>query len=73
MKKGSFDSLGPATAMKMSPDRQVRKNVTSFARCLIVRSVQEPALQIQDTIFLQAVGGAIVISAVAVGIFACDP
>jgi hypothetical protein len=36
--------------------------------------VQEPALrQIQDTIFIQAIIGALIISAVAVGIFCAIP
>ncbi len=61
--------------MKMSPGSPSTKN-RNIIRKVFDREVwvQEPALrQIQDTIFLQAVGGAIVISAVAVGIFVAIP
>jgi len=75
MKKGSFDSLGSCNSYEDEPW------IAKYEKRNIIRKVfdrevwvQEPALrQIQDTIFLQAVGGAIVISAVAVGIFVAIP
>ncbi|KAI9875596.1 MAG: hypothetical protein M1830_008221 [Pleopsidium flavum] len=75
MKKGSFDSLGTCNSYEDEPW------IAKYEKRNIIRKVfdrevwiQEPALrQIQDTIFLQAVGGAIVISAVAVGVFVAIP
>lgn len=75
MKKGSFDSLGSTNSYEDEPW------IAKYEKRNIVRKVfdrevwiQEPALrQIQDTIFLQAVGGAILISAVVVGIFVAFP
>lgn len=71
MKKGSFDSLGTNNSYENEPwiAKYEKRNVI---RKVFDREVwiQEPALrQIQDTIFLQAVLGAFVLSAVAVAIF----
>lgn len=75
MKNGSFDSLGSSNSYEDEPwiAKYEKRNLI---RKIFDREVwvQEPALrQIQDTIFLQAVGGAIVISAIAVGILVAVP
>lgn len=75
MKNGSFDSLGSSNSYEDEP-WIVKYEKRNVIRKIFDREVwiQEPALrQIQDTIFLQSIGGAIVISAVAVGIFVAIP
>ncbi|KZF20906.1 hypothetical protein L228DRAFT_181686 [Xylona heveae TC161] len=75
LKKGSFDSLGSNNSYEDEPW------VAKYEKRNIIRKVfdrevwiQEPALrQIQDTIFLQAILGAFIISAVAVAIFVAVP
>ncbi|KAI9817570.1 MAG: hypothetical protein M1827_001182 [Pycnora praestabilis] len=75
LKKASFDTLGSANSYEDEPW------IAKYEKRNIIRKVfdrevwiQEPALrQIQDTIFIQAVGGALVISAVIVGIFVALP
>ena len=75
MKTGSFDSLGSTNSYEDEPW------VVKYDKRILIRKVfdrevwiQEPALrQIQDTIFLQAIAGALVITAVAVGIFCAIP
>ncbi len=75
MKKGSFDSLGSSNSYEDEP-WVVKYEKRNIIRKVFDREVwvREPALrQIQDTIFLQAIGGAIIISTVAVGIFVAIP
>ena len=75
MSKGSFDTMGSSNSYEDEPW------VAKYEKRNLIRKVfdrevwiQEPALrQIQDTIFLQAVGGALIISAVAVGVFVALP
>lgn len=75
MSKSSFDTLGSSNSYEDEPW------VAKYEKRNLIRKVfdrevwiQEPALrQIQDTIFLQAVLGALIISAVAVGIFVALP
>ncbi|KAI9674597.1 MAG: hypothetical protein M1829_003679 [Trizodia sp. TS-e1964] len=75
MKKESFESFGSSNSYEDEPW------VAKYEKRNLIRKVfdrevwiQEPALrQIQDTIFLQAIGGSIIISAVAVGIFVALP
>ena len=75
LEKRSFDSLCSANSYEDEPW------VAKYEKRNLVRKVfdrevwiREPALrQIQDTIFLQAVGGSVVISAVAVGVFVALP
>ncbi|KAI9804903.1 MAG: hypothetical protein M1833_006206 [Piccolia ochrophora] len=75
LKKASFDSIGTKNSYEDEPW------VAKYEKRNLVRKVfdrevwiKEPALrQIQDTIFLQAVGGALVISAVCVGVFVALP
>lgn len=75
MKKASFDSIGSSNSYEDEPwvAKYEKRNVI---RKVFDREVwiQEPALrQIQDTIFLQALGGALVITAITVGIFVALP
>ena len=75
MSKISLDSFGSRNSYEDEPwvAKYEKRNVI---RKVFDREVwiQEPALrQIQDTIFLQALGGALVITAVAVGIFVAFP
>ncbi len=75
MKKGSFDSLGSCNNYEDEP-WIVKYEKRNVIRKIFDREVwiQEPALrQIQDTIFIQSILGAIVISAIAVGIFVAIP
>ncbi len=75
MKKGSFDSLGSRNNYEDEP-WIVKYEKRNVIRKIFDREVwiQEPALrQIQDTIFIQSILGAIVISAIAVGIFVAIP
>lgn len=73
--KGSFDTLGSANSYEDEPW------VAKYEKRNIIRKVfdrevwiQEPALrQIQDTIFCQALGGGLIITAIAVGIFCAFP
>lgn len=73
--KMSFDTVGSGKSYEDEPwvARYEKRNII---RKVFDRQVwvQEPALrQIQDTIFLQAIGGALIISAVSVAIFVAVP
>lgn len=73
--KESFDAVATANSYEDEPwiIKYEKRNVI---RKVFDREVwiQEPALrQIQDTIFLQAIGGALIITAVSVGIFCALP
>ena len=75
LKKESFDSLGSTNSYEDEPwvAKYEKRNVV---RKVFDREVwiQEPALrQIQDTIFLQAVGGALVAAAIFTAIFVALP
>ncbi len=75
MSKSSFDTLGSANSYEDEPwvAKYEKRNIL---RKVFDREVwiQEPALRsIQDTIFIQALGGALVITAVSVGIFCAFP
>ena len=75
MSKGSFDTLGSNNSYEDEPwvAKYEKRNII---RKIFDREVwiQEPALrQIQDTIFLQAVLGSLILSAIAVGIFVAVP
>ncbi|KAL9001837.1 MAG: hypothetical protein Q9180_010005 [Flavoplaca navasiana] len=75
MKKDSFDTLGSNNSYEDQPW------VAKYEKRNLIRKVfdrevwiQEPALrQIQDTIFLQAVLGSLVLTAICVGIFVALP
>jgi hypothetical protein len=75
LKTGSFDSFGPHNSYEDEPW------VAKYEKRNLIRKVfdrevwiQEPALrQIQDTIFLQAIITAVVITAVIVGVFCAIP
>lgn len=75
MKKGSFDSFGASNSYEDQPwiAKYDKRNVI---RKVFDREVwiQEPALrQIQDTIFLQALLGSVILTAICVGIFVALP
>ena len=75
LKKGSFDSFGSKNSYEDEPwiAKYEKRNIM---RKIFDREVwiQEPALrQIQDTIFLQAIGTAVIISAVLVAVFVAVP
>ncbi|KAI9888817.1 MAG: hypothetical protein M1814_006271 [Vezdaea aestivalis] len=73
--KTSFDSFGSTNSYEDEP-WVVQYDKRNIVRKVFDREVwiQEPALrQIQDTIFLQAVGGSIVIAAIFAAIFVCLP
>lgn len=75
MSKGSFDTVGSANSYEDEPwvAKYEKRNIL---RKILDREVwiQEPVLrQIQDTIFLQALAGAIIITAISVGIFCAFP
>ncbi|KAL8716167.1 MAG: hypothetical protein Q9220_000072 [cf. Caloplaca sp. 1 TL-2023] len=75
MKKDSFDSLGSSNSYEDQP-WVAKYEKRNLIRKVLDREVwiQEPALrQIQDTIFLQAVLGSIIITAICVGIFVAFP
>ncbi len=73
--KGSFDTFASANSYEDEPW------IAKYEKRNLIRKVfdrevwiQEPALrQIQDTIFLQAIGGALIITAISVGIFCALP
>lgn len=75
MTKTSIETFGSANSYEDEPW------IAKYEKRNIVRKVfdrevwiQEPALrQIQDTIFLQAIGGALIITAISVGIFCALP
>lgn len=75
LKKASFDSMGSSNSYEDEPW------VAKYEKRNIIRKVfdrevwiQEPALrQIQDTIFLQAIGSALLTTAITVGIFVALP
>lgn len=71
MKNGSFEHLGSNKSYENEPWIAKYEN-RNVIRKIFDREVwiQEPALrQIQDTIFLQAILGAVVLSLVAMGVF----
>lgn len=73
--KKSFDSVDSSNSYEDEPwvARYDKRNVIRkvFDRQIWI---QEPALrQVQDTIFLQALGGALIITAISVGIFVALP
>ena len=75
MGKGSFESVGSANSYENEPwvAKYEKRNII---RKILDREVwiQEPALrQIQDTIFLQAIGGALIVTAISMGIFCAVP
>lgn len=75
MAKNSFDTLGSTNSYEDEPwvAKYEKRNIV---RKVLDREVwiQEPALrQIQDTIFLQAMAGALIITAISVGIFCALP
>ena len=75
MSKCSFDTLGSSNSYEDEP-WIAKYDKRNLVRKIFDREVwiQEPALrQIQDTIFLQALGGALIITAVSVGIFCAFP
>ncbi|KAL9108040.1 MAG: hypothetical protein Q9227_007146 [Pyrenula ochraceoflavens] len=75
LKHYSFDSLTSSNSYEDEP-WVARYEKRNLVRKVFDREVwiKEPALrQIQDTIFLQAMGGALVISAVAAGVFVALP
>ncbi|KAK3169051.1 hypothetical protein OEA41_005499 [Lepraria neglecta] len=75
MAKGSFDTMGSTNSYEDEPwiAKYEKRNIL---RKILDREVwiQEPVLrQIQDTIFLQAMGGSLIITAISVGIFCTFP
>ena len=75
MSKASFDSMATANSYEDEP-WVARYEKRNLVRKVFDREVwiQEPALrQIQDTIFLQAMGGALLVSASCVAIFIAGP
>lgn len=73
--KGSFDTLGSSNSYEDEPwvAKYEKRNII---RKIFDREVwiQEPALrQIQDTIFLQAILGSLLLTAICVGIFVALP
>jgi len=75
LKSGSFDSFGSSNSYEDEP-WIAKYDKRNFIRKIFDREVwiQEPALrQIQDTIFLQAIITAVVISAIIVGVFCAIP
>lgn len=75
LKKGSFDSFGTSNSYEDEP-WVAKYDKRNIIRKIFDREVwiQEPALrQIQDTIFLQAILTALVLSGVLIAIFASVP
>ena len=75
MKEKFFDSFGNSNSYEDEP-WVVKYEKRNILRKILDREVwiQEPALrQIQDTIFIQAVSGSIILSAIIVGIFIAFP
>lgn len=75
LSKGSFDTCASSNSYEDEPwvAKYEKRNIL---RKILDREVwiQEPALrQIQDTIFIQAILGAVIITAVSVGIFCAIP
>ena len=75
MKKDSFDTLGSKNSFEDEPwiAKYEKRN---FIRKIFDREVwiQEPALrQIQDTIFLQAITGALLVAGIIAAIFVAVP
>lgn len=75
MGKGSFETLGSSNSYEDEPwvAKYEKRNIL---RKVFDREVwiQEPALrQIQDTIFLQALLGALILTAISVGVFVAFP
>ncbi|KAL8896701.1 MAG: hypothetical protein Q9207_007584 [Kuettlingeria erythrocarpa] len=75
MKRGSFDSFGASNSYEDQP-WVAKYDKRNLVRKVFDREVwiQEPALrQIQDTIFLQALLGSVILTAICVGIFVALP
>jgi hypothetical protein len=75
LKKGSFDSFGSSNSYEDEP-WVAKYEKRNYIRKIFDRElwIQEPALrQIQDTIFLQAVLTAVLMSAIIVGVFCAIP
>ncbi|KAL8958365.1 MAG: hypothetical protein Q9193_004562 [Seirophora villosa] len=75
MKKSSFDSFGASNSYEDQP-WIAKYDKRNMIRKVFDREVwiQEPALrQIQDTIFLQALLGSVILTAICVGIFVALP
>ena len=75
MGKCSFDTLKTSNSYEDEP-WVAKYDKRNIIRKIFDREVwiQEPALrQIQDTIFLQALGGALLMTAIIVGIFCAFP
>jgi hypothetical protein len=73
--KSSMDSFGSSNSFETEP-WVIRYEKRNIVRKIFDREVwiKEPALRsIQDTIFIQAVVGAIIISAIIVGVFIAIP
>jgi hypothetical protein len=75
MGKGSFETMGSTNSYEDEPwiAKYEKRNIL---RKILDREVwiQEPALrQIQDTIFLQAMAGGLIVTAISVGIFCALP
>jgi len=73
--KGSFDTFASSNSYEDEPwvAKYEKRNIL---RKVLDREVwiQEPALrQIQDTIFIQAIVGGLIITAISVGIFCAFP
>ena len=75
MEKASFDTFAGSQSYEDQP-WVAKYEKRNFLRKVLDREVwiQEPALrQIQDTIFLQAMAGALLLSAILVGVFVAIP
>ena len=75
MSKESFDSLGSSNSYEDEP-WVAKYEKRNLLRKILDREVwiQEPALrQIQDTIFVQALGGGLIVTAIAMAIFVSVP
>ena len=73
--KGSFDTFASSNSYEDEP-WVAKYEKRNLIRKVLDREVwiQEPALrQIQDTIFVQAIGGALILTAISVGIFCAIP
>ena len=74
--KKSFDSMGSRSNSYENEPWVARYEKRNVIRKIFDRQVwiQEPALrQVQDTIFLQSLGGALIITAILVGVFLAVP
>lgn len=75
MKKDSFESIGSNNSYEDEP-WVVKYEKRNVIRKIFDREVwvQDPALRkIQDTIFMQSLAGALILTAISVGIFCAFP